>query len=106
MTCSVEITSDDIRTVSGQRKDYLWHEFNHYREVKINELHPQFSKSILESTGIDPYSEKPEVEAEFLSKEGLDAVRVADSTEAHYYFLDEEPDMLSNLDYLDENREL
>ncbi|MFT4892624.1 MAG: hypothetical protein ACI8Z7_000405 [Candidatus Nanohaloarchaea archaeon] len=100
VTYSVEITPESGRARSGRRRDDLWHEFNHYREVKINELHPQLSNSILDSTGIYPYSKRSEVETNFLSKNGLDALRVADSTKAHYYFL-EEPDEISP-DYLND----
>jgi hypothetical protein len=103
---SFDITSENDRTDTGRRRDDLWHEFNSFRKVKLNDLHPKLSNRILETTGIYPYSEKPEVEADILSRNGYDAVRVADSTEAHYYFLGEEPEILSNLDYLAENQEL
>ncbi|MFQ3275227.1 MAG: hypothetical protein ACI9LV_000764 [Candidatus Nanohaloarchaea archaeon] len=100
---SADITLDDERTVTGRRKDPAWHEFNHYRKVRPDELHPQLSNRILYDSGLDPYSEKQEIKTEFLSEEGCKAIRVADSTEAHYYVLEEsESELFSDLDRISE----
>lgn len=96
---STRIYSDDPKPVLGRRKDPAWKDFEDYRELHINELHPQLSDRILFEFGLDPYSEKDEVDSEILTGDSCEAIRIADSTESHYLILEgREPEIFSSME--------
>jgi hypothetical protein len=96
---STRIYSHDPKPVLGRRKDPAWGEFEDYRDLGIDELHPGLSDRILYEFGLDPYSEKDEVDSEILARDSCEAIRVADTTESHYLVLEgSEPEIFSGME--------
>lgn len=87
----VDIDEALTRTpVRGCRKEDVFFDFSHYRSLKRAELSSDLSTAILDSYGIDPYSERSGIESRMVATQNRDQfLRIANRDYAVYLSINE-----------------